>query len=146
MENALIIKAYFIYLPIALGLTFYVAHTLFKTGKVFMFEIFNGREEIANATNRLFQLGFYLINIGFALWILKINSYHVDNYQDVIEALGSSIQKKMRRIEKRKGTLGVVINAVLTTLIISSSAEYATPFLSEPLSNFDFFNVCESIS
>ena len=81
MENALIIKAYFIYLPIALGLTFYVAQTLFKTGKVFMFDTFNGREEIANATNRLFQLGFYLINIGFALWILKISSYQVDNYQ-----------------------------------------------------------------
>ena len=85
MENTFIIKSYLIYLPIALGLTYYVAKTLFKTGSVFMNDIFSGREEIAHATNRLFQLGFYLLNIGFAFMILEIN--YVNDYQQMIEKL-----------------------------------------------------------
>lgn len=94
MENKLIIIAYVIYLPIALILTFYVAKVLFKNSKTFMFEIFHGKEEIALATNRLFEIGFYLLNIGFALMILKMNNSGVrviDSYQDLIERLSSKV-------------------------------------------------------
>jgi hypothetical protein len=91
MEN-LITVAYSIYLPIALGLTFFVAKSLFKNAKVFMLDIFHGKEEIAFATNRLFEIGFYLMNIGFALLILEINSYGAfDNYQILIEVLSYKI-------------------------------------------------------
>ena len=91
MEN-LITVAYSIYLPIALGLTFFVAKSLFKNAKVFMLDIFHGKEEIAFATNRLFEIGFYLMNIGFALLILEINSYRAfDNYQILIEVLSYKI-------------------------------------------------------
>lgn len=51
-----------------------------------MLDIFNGREEIAFATNRLFEVGFYLMNIGFALLILQFKG-HLDNYQYMIEKL-----------------------------------------------------------
>ena len=47
MANQFVVTAYFIYLPIVLVLTWYVAYTLFKNGLVFMRDIFNGREEIA---------------------------------------------------------------------------------------------------
>lgn len=86
MNNKILIQAYCIYLPVALGLTFYVARTLFKNGRIFMLDIFNGREQIAFATNKLFELGFYLLNIGFALLILRI-SQGLDNYQGMIERL-----------------------------------------------------------
>ena len=72
------VKAYLIYLPIAVGLTYYVARTLFKNSKVFMMDIFKGREEIAMSTNRIFEVGFYLLNLGFALMIMKIKIYHTD--------------------------------------------------------------------
>jgi hypothetical protein len=94
MENALIIKAYAVYLPIALMLTFYVAKNLFKNGKVFMLDIFKGRDEIASATNNLFQLGFYLLNLGFALLILKIERTEhnpFSTYQDLIEILSYKV-------------------------------------------------------
>jgi hypothetical protein len=84
------ITAYLVYLPIAITLTIFVAHTLFKNGKVFMLDIFNGREEIAFATNKLFEVGFYLLNLGFALLILKIN-YDLENKQIMIEALSYKI-------------------------------------------------------
>lgn len=90
MEMSLIAKAYCIYLPLALVLTFYVAHMLFKNSRVFMMDIFNGREEIALSTNKLFQVGFYLLNLGFALLILKIN-LNVDDAQSLIEAVSYKV-------------------------------------------------------
>ena len=94
MENYLIIKAYLVYLPVVIGLTFYVAHTLFKNGKVFMLDIFKGREEIALATNKLFEVGFYLMNIGFALLIIEISDsefYPFDTIQELIETLAYKV-------------------------------------------------------
>lgn len=92
MENHLIVTAYGIYLPIALLLTFYVAKTLFANSKVFMLDIFKGREEIALATNKLFEVGFYLLNVGFALLILKIQAYQAfDTVQGLIEMLSYKI-------------------------------------------------------
>jgi phosphatidylglycerophosphate synthase len=85
----LVVIAYYIYIPIAIALTFFVARNLFKNGLVYMMDIFNGRQEIAVSTNQLFKTGFYLLNIGFALWILEI--YHIDNTQELIEELAQKI-------------------------------------------------------
>lgn len=90
MENYHIVTAYLIYLTTSISLTLYVAHILFKNGKVYMLDIFHGREDIALATNRLFEVGFYLFNVGFALSILEIN-YHILNYQDMIEILSQKL-------------------------------------------------------
>ncbi|MDR7372443.1 hypothetical protein [Flavobacterium aquidurense] len=90
METTKILIGYSIYLPIALFLTYYVSKTLFKNGKIFMLDIFRGREEIAAATNKLFETGFYLLNIGFALMILKLQIYQ-DSYQELIERLSYKI-------------------------------------------------------
>ena len=90
METTKILVGYAIYLPIALFLTYYVSKTLFKNSKIFMLDIFKGREEIANATNKLFETGFYLLNLGFALMILEVTIYKND-YQSLIEALSYKI-------------------------------------------------------
>ena len=90
MSNTYIVIAYFIYLPVALVLTWLVANTLFRNGLIFMRDIFFGREEMAKATNSLFKCGFYLLNVGFALYILKIYSA-LTGMQDTIEELSSKI-------------------------------------------------------
>lgn len=90
METTKILIGYAIYLPIALFLTYYVSKTLFKNSKIYMLDIFKGREEIANATNKLFETGFYLLNLGFALMILEMNMYD-DTYQVLIEKLSYKI-------------------------------------------------------
>ncbi|MDF2455042.1 MAG: hypothetical protein K0R51_1035 [Cytophagaceae bacterium] len=89
LTNKLIVQTYLIYLPIAVIMTILVARTLFKNSKIFMLDIFHGRAEIAFATNRLFEIGFYLLNVGAALLILK--TYHIHNYQEMIEALSEKI-------------------------------------------------------
>jgi len=91
MDNLLIVKAYCVYLPITLLLTHYVAKTLFMNGRVFMLDIFNQQEAIAESTNNLFKVGFYLINIGFALWFLKIYSYNANTIQGMFEILSFKI-------------------------------------------------------
>lgn len=90
METTKILIGYAVYLPVALFLTYYVSKTLFKNGKIFMLDIFRGREEIAQATNKLFETGFYLLNLGFALMILRL-SISNDSYQSLIEALSYKI-------------------------------------------------------
>mgnify|MGYP003516609034 CR=1 FL=1 len=85
MKN-FIVSSYFIYLPIALLLTYYVAHNLFKNSIVYMKDIFRDRMDIAMATNTLFKIGFYLLNLGFALFILEINTA-LESTQTTIEVL-----------------------------------------------------------
>jgi len=90
MNSSLNFTAYLIYLPIVIALTWYVAHVLFKNSKIFMLDIFSGRTEIALSTNRLFETGFYLLNLGFALVIMEI-TYNVPDSRDLLEALSSKI-------------------------------------------------------
>ncbi|MBW1296726.1 hypothetical protein [Aquimarina litoralis] len=92
METSKIFIGYIIYLPIAIALTYFVSKTLFRNGKTFMIDIFKGKDDIALATNRLFEVGFYLLNIGWALLILKVDSYRFnDTYQNLVEILSFKI-------------------------------------------------------
>lgn len=86
---SLIVIGYLIYLPLAIFLIYWVSSVLFKNSMVFMLDIFRGREEIAAATNSLFKIGFYLLNFGVALYILKMNFIHTN--QNLIEALSIKI-------------------------------------------------------
>lgn len=67
------LSAYFIYLPAVILLTIVVSNILFRNGKIFMLDIFHQKQDIAYATNSLFKIGFYLLNIGFALKIVEFN-------------------------------------------------------------------------
>lgn len=90
METSKTLLGYAIYLPIAIGLTIYVSRILFKNSLVYMTDIFKGREEIAKATNKLFETGFYLLNLGFALMILQFY-LHQNSYQELIEKVSYKI-------------------------------------------------------
>ena len=90
MKTSLNFTAYLIYLPVVLVLTWYVAHTLFKNSKVFMLDIFNGRAEIAVSTNKLFETGFYLLNLGFALKIMEVVREITDS-RTMLEILSAKI-------------------------------------------------------
>lgn len=90
MKTSLNFTAYLIYLPVVIILTWYVAHVLFRNSKVFMLDIFNGREEIAISTNKLFETGFYLLNLGFALLIMEIVTEITDS-RSLVEILSTKI-------------------------------------------------------
>ena len=90
MKTSLNFTAYLTYLPVDLVLTWYVAHTLFKNSKVFMMDIFNGRSDIAISTNKLFETGFYLLNLGFALTIMEVAA-EITNGRSMLEILSLKI-------------------------------------------------------
>lgn len=90
MKTTFNFAAYLIYLPLVIVLTWYVAHTLFKNSKVFMLDIFRGRTELAISTNKLFETGFYLLNLGFALLIMDI-SYEILDNRTLMEILSTKI-------------------------------------------------------
>ncbi len=81
-----VIITYSLYLLITIGLTIWVAKTLFKNGKVFLYDIFHGNKELADSVNNLLLVGFYLINLGYAIYTLQIHE-DVLNFQQVLEKL-----------------------------------------------------------
>lgn len=81
--------AYLVYLPIAILMTITVSNVLFKNGKVFMYDIFHQKEDIATATNSLFKIGFYLLNIGFAMLIVYMST--ITTTEDLIVKLSTKI-------------------------------------------------------
>ncbi len=85
-----IIITYSFYLVITIALTIWVARTLFKNGKVFLIDIFHGNKELADSVNNLLLVGFYLINIGYAVYTLQVTSA-ITNVQQVIERLSLKI-------------------------------------------------------
>ncbi|HEX8071237.1 MAG TPA: hypothetical protein VF546_14875 [Pyrinomonadaceae bacterium] len=80
------VVTYMFYLAISIALTVWVAHTLHKNGRVFLVDVFNGREALADSVNHLLVVGFYLINFGYVSLALKLGE-ELKNVQEGIEAL-----------------------------------------------------------
>lgn len=85
-----IIITYCFYLIISITLTVWVAKTLFKNGKIFLYDIFHGNKELADSVNNLLLVGFYLINVGYVVYTLQIYDTIV-NVQEVVENLSLKI-------------------------------------------------------
>lgn len=84
-------SAYMIYLPIVIALTVFVSQFLFKNSKTFMIDIFHQKEDIAMATNSLFKIGFYLLNVGFALCIIEF--YRIETMESLVVNMSEKIGK-----------------------------------------------------
>jgi len=80
--NAMVVT-YFIYIGISLGLTVWVARTLFKNGRVFLVDVFAGNEQLADSVNQLLVVGFYLINLGYVSLALKVQERVVQTSESI---------------------------------------------------------------
>ena len=69
MDNTLIL-IYVIYGTVAIGLVVGLARTLFANGSVFLEDVFTDKPGMADAVNRLLVIGFYMLNLGYALLLL----------------------------------------------------------------------------
>lgn len=85
-----IIITYVAYLIISVCMIIRVAKSLFKNGKVFLHDIFHGNKELADSVNGLLLVGFYLINIGYAVYTLQIH-HPIQNTQEILERLSVKI-------------------------------------------------------
>ena len=85
-----ILISYCLYLAITIILTIWVARTLFRNGKVFLIDIFHGNQELAQAVNNLLLVGFYLVNIGYAVYTLTVTD-SVTTARALIETLSLKV-------------------------------------------------------
>lgn len=102
---------YLIYLPIAIGLAMWVGQTLFKKGRVFLMTIFHQDLELVDSVNHLLIVGFYLVNIGYAIYTMQV-LHTLESLQIMLEALSL----KLGSILLILGVLHFLNLAVLFTL------------------------------
>jgi hypothetical protein len=81
---------YFSYLAISIVLTMWVARTLFRSGRVFLLDAFQGNEALADSVNHLLVVGFYLINVGYIVLALKTTN-PLATLREVIELESTKI-------------------------------------------------------
>jgi hypothetical protein len=65
------IMVYAVYAIVAVGMTALLARTLYRAGAVFLDDVFEGNPELAGAVNRLLVVGFYMLNLGYGLFLLR---------------------------------------------------------------------------
>jgi len=63
----MLLTTYSAYLILVMFITVLVARTLSKSGVAFLIDGFGGDETLARSINHLLVVGFYLINLGFAM-------------------------------------------------------------------------------
>ena len=85
---------YVLYVIAGVGLTVWLARTLFRSGAVFLDDVFVENPKMAPAVNRLLVVGFYLLNLGYALVTLKT---------------GESVLTGVQAIETLAGKLGTLM-------------------------------------
>ncbi|HEY3240524.1 MAG TPA: hypothetical protein VGL92_13215, partial [Acidimicrobiia bacterium] len=59
-----VIAVYLIYSAVSIGLVVWLARTLFRSGGLFLEDVFADNPALAAAVNRLLVIGFYLLNLG----------------------------------------------------------------------------------
>ena len=77
------------YLAISIGLTAWVARTLFRNGQVFLDDAL-GSERLARSVNHLLVVGFYLLNLGYATVAIRVAN-EVSSPSSAIETLSVKI-------------------------------------------------------
>jgi hypothetical protein len=70
-DNQNVMIVYAAYAVVAIGLTAFLARTLFRNGGVFLRDVFGERVGVADAVNRLLVVGFYMFNLGYAFYALR---------------------------------------------------------------------------
>jgi len=86
----IVVQTYLIYLAICVPVVLAVGWTLHRNGRVFLVEIFEGKEDLADSINHLFIVGFYLAGIGFVTTVLRFGT-QPDDAAEMIEALSTKI-------------------------------------------------------
>jgi hypothetical protein len=88
-SSVYLIAVYVVYAAASVGLTIWIARTLFKHGAVFLEDVFADNPRMADAVNRLLVVGFYLVNLGYASLLLKAGGS--ENAVQAIEVLSSKL-------------------------------------------------------
>lgn len=115
-----LIPYYAVYIGSALAVTIWLARTLFNNGAVFLADTFDTRPELASAVNRLLVTGFFMLNLGYALFLTGIGQ---------VETAAEATEELARRIGFLLVSLAVVhfVNLVVFNRIRANSRANLVP-------------------
>ncbi|HMJ16381.1 MAG TPA: hypothetical protein VK524_33435 [Polyangiaceae bacterium] len=71
LDSSHLTVVYLVYTAGSLGLIVWLGRTLFRSGAVFLDDVFSENPRLAAAVNQLLVVGFYLLNLGYALLRLR---------------------------------------------------------------------------
>lgn len=91
MTPAPFLLVYLPYAAIAIGLTIWLARTLSRHGELFLATVFPGNAPLAHAVNQLLVIGFYLVNLGWALLLLRVDASSITDPRSAIELLATKL-------------------------------------------------------
>ncbi len=66
-----LVWVWLVYGALSIGLTYFLARTLFKHGAAFLQNVLKDAPEMAHAVNVLLVVGFYMLNLGYAALLLR---------------------------------------------------------------------------
>jgi hypothetical protein len=81
---------YLVYVFVSVVLTVWVARTLSTHGLPFLQTVFRGNTALANSVNHLLVVGFYLVNLGFIAFNLRLG-IRVHGSAEATEALSMKV-------------------------------------------------------
>jgi len=85
-----LVFVYVVYILASVGLTVWLSRMLFKSGAVFLEDVFDDNPRLAGAVNQLLVAGFYLLNLGYALLSLRVGRTEL-TFVEAIEQLSMKL-------------------------------------------------------
>lgn len=79
---------YLVYAAVALALVVFLARTLYRNGAIFLKDVFE-EDALADSVNQLLVIGFYLLNLGYALLLYRLQP----EYQTITVAFNELVAK-----------------------------------------------------
>ena len=87
-DVGLMYLSYALYLLVSVALTVWVARVLSSSGETFLVRCFSQDRDLAQSTNRLLVIGFYLVNLG--LVCSRLSDWKI-NAVNLVPEIGSRI-------------------------------------------------------
>jgi hypothetical protein len=82
------IATYCLYLLITLFVVLVVGNILFRNGRPFLLNTFNNNTALADSINKILLAGYYLINTGYTIAVLKVWE-SVNSLREMLDVLST---------------------------------------------------------
>jgi hypothetical protein len=82
--------AYILYLFITYLITVRVGLLFYRNGRLFILDLLKGDVQLTDYINRILLVGYYLLNLGYAFWIMEVYD-DISNSRNMLEILSAKI-------------------------------------------------------
>ena len=125
---------YLAYIFFSLGITIWVGRTLNRNGRIFLLENYADKPQLADAINQMLLVGFYLINIGYIAYTMRIRGVGPTDWAQGLEFLSTKI-----------GAMAIVLGVMHFGLMFALQS-YANAAAKKPNSPMNYVQTGNPIS